>query len=640
MSRTLRILHLEDQADDAELVQDCLEREGFDCRITLVSNRAGFIVALDDPELEVILSDFELRGFDGLEALKLATERVPQTPFILVSGTIGEAAAIESLRNGATDYVLKHRLNRLAPAVTRALQEAEERRNRRAAVDALRYERHFLRAVLESVQTGLIACDADGAMTVFNRSAKEIYGLPSQSPHALLAPRVKVLREDGMTPVAPADMPLERVLRGESVQDEDFVMIPPGASARRVIATGRAVIDEDGRRLGAVVAMQDVSDQRRLTEQLRQSQKMDAIGRLAGGVAHDFNNLLTVILGYGTMLARLPELDDDALQAVREIQAAATRAAGLTRQLLAFSRQQVLAPRVLDLNEVIMNMDRLLRRVIGEDIDLTTSPSADLGRVKADQGQIEQVVLNLVVNARDAMPHGGKLTIETANFEDGSIMLAVSDSGCGMDAGTKSRIFDPFFTTKPVGAGTGLGLSTVHGIVEQSAGHIEVYSELGQGSTFKIFLPRVDAALKRESHEADAIADLHGRETILVAEDDEMVRKILVVGLRDHGYTVLEASNRTEALKQCRSQADARAPLDLLVCDLVMPGIGVAEMMDQLLACQPEVEILFISGYTGRAMVHQGVLDGRANFIQKPFTIDVLLSRIRLVLDGPQSAAA
>jgi signal transduction histidine kinase/ActR/RegA family two-component response regulator len=390
----------------------------------------------------------------------------------------------------------------------------------------------------------------------------------------------------------------------------------------------------------------EIGEHQRTTAALLQSQKMEAIGRLAGGIAHDFNNLLTAILGYTQlMLMRIPR-DHELRGELTQVERAAERAAGLTRQLLAFSRQQVLQPVVLDVNRVIGDVDRMLRRLIGADVDLRTVPAVDLGRVRADPGQLEQVLMNLAVNARDAMPEGGKLTIETANVVldldavDGRpdlapgayVLLAVTDNGVGMSPEVRARIFEPFFTTKSVGVGTGLGLSTVHGIVKQSGGSLEVYSEPGRGSTFKIYLPRVDAPLDAAGTPGPALTARRGTETVLVLEDEEIVRRVVTTTLARQGYRVLEAANRDEALATCAAQRAAGTPVDLLISDLVMPGMNLQEFSTRLPAVQPGLRTLYMSGYTDRAMLHQGLLDGTSPFLQKPFSVEALLLTVEAVL--------
>jgi signal transduction histidine kinase/ActR/RegA family two-component response regulator len=384
-----------------------------------------------------------------------------------------------------------------------------------------------------------------------------------------------------------------------------------------------------------------------LQEQLRQSQKMEAIGQLAGGIAHDFNNLLTVIKGY-SQLSLMELQEGDALKGnIEEIQKAAERAANLTRQLLAFSRRQMMEMKVLDLNTLMRDLDKMLHRVLGEDIGLATLLAADLGRVKADAGQMEQAILNLAVNAKDAMLDGGKLTIETANVElDGVyarahiavtpgryVMLSVSDTGCGMSPEVKERIFEPFFTTKEKGKGTGLGLSTVYGIVKQSGGYVWVYSEPGQGTTFKIYLPRVEEEADALHRRVD-VGDLQrGKETVLLVEDEAPVRGLAVRVLRNQGYRVLEAANGQEALSVAGEHAGEK--IHLLLTDVVMPQMGGKELTDRLKALRPEIKVVFTSGYTDNAIVRHGVLEPGTDFLQKPFSPAALAQKVREVLDAP-----
>jgi signal transduction histidine kinase len=400
-------------------------------------------------------------------------------------------------------------------------------------------------------------------------------------------------------------------------------------------------------RPAALAIARDITQRKSLEAQLRQAQKMEAVGLLAGGVAHDFNNLLTVILGSADLLLDTLGRDRPERGEAEEIRKAGLRAADLTRQLLAFSRQQVLAPQVLDLNEVVATMDKILRRVIGEDIDLRTVPSRDLRAVRADPGQLEQVVVNLAVNARDAMPTGGTLTIETANVELDEayarehaavlkpghyVMLAVSDTGVGMDAETQARIFEPFFTTKPKGKGTGLGLATVYGIVKQSGGYIWVYSEPGHGTSFKVYLPHVTEAAGPVGQSPVPPVSVRGSETVLLVEDEEMVRNLVQKVLRANGYTVIVAASGSEA-EQVAAQHAGR--IHLLMTDVVLPGLNGRQVAQFLSAVRPGIRVLYLSGYTNDAIVHHGVLEPDVAFLQKPFTPAVLGRKVREVLDNP-----
>lgn len=408
------------------------------------------------------------------------------------------------------------------------------------------------------------------------------------------------------------------------------------------------VRDEQGLIVSYVAVGDDVTGKLQLENQLRQAQKMESIGRLAGGVAHDFNNLLTVINGYSEILLhRSPEFPDSVRQEIEQIKEAGQRAAALTSQLLAFSRKQILQPQILDLNHLVANMHKMLGRLIGEDIDLRTVLGPDLGQVKADPGQLEQVLVNLAVNARDAMPGGGKLTIETANVNldlDYSrhhievppgdyVMIAVSDTGVGMSAEVKTHLFEPFFTTKETGKGTGLGLATCFGIVKQNDGHIWVYSEPGQGTTFKIYLPRLQMANKPVDGAIKFKNVPGGTETILLVEDAPTVRRLTARILRQQGYTVLEAGNGVNALKLIGAQPDIQ--FQLLLTDVVMPEMGGQVLVDRLITERPDLQVIFMSGYTDIALSHQGVQLQNPTFLQKPFTPTSLLGKVREVLDKP-----
>ena len=406
------------------------------------------------------------------------------------------------------------------------------------------------------------------------------------------------------------------------------------------------LVDEAGRVLGVASLVQDVTERVALEERLRQSQKMEAVGRLAGGVAHDFNNLLTVILGYSQILAEGVPAGSRLAESTAQIKSAAHKASGITSQLLAFSRKQVLSPRVVNLNDIMLNLDSLLRRLIGEDIEVLTVPASNLGSVKADPGQIEQVMMNLALNARDAMPHGGKLTLETSNeqldanyarnhqpVEPGPyVMLAVSDTGHGMTPETQARIFEPFYTTKEVGKGTGLGLSMVYGIVKQSGGHIWVYSEPDRGTTLKIYLPRVDQPSETTGAEHRPGSIKRGTETILLVEDDSQLRQLSSSVLAHCGYKMLVAATPEEGLEIFKAH---HRDIRLLITDVVMPRMNGRQLAEQIMRISSDVRVLYISGYTNNAIVHYGVLDAGLWFLPKPFTLSALMAKVREVLDSP-----
>ncbi len=451
-------------------------------------------------------------------------------------------------------------------------------------------------------------------------------------------------------------MLLGRVLAGERIDHHETVRRRKDATEVIVSISVAPILDASGAIIGVSKTARDLTAQRkaaealsRTEEQLRQAQKMEAVGRLAGGIAHDFNNVLSVILSYSELLLGGLPPNDPMAGDVAEIRQAAGHAAELTRQLLAFSRQQIVAPKVLDPNLLLAGMDKMLKHILGEDIDLVSAPSPKLGRIRADPSHIEQVIMNLVVNARDAMPTGGQLTIETGDVElDANyarehlgcvpgphVMIAVSDTGTGMDRETQARIFEPFFTTKEQGKGTGLGLSMVFGIVQQCGGNVWVYSELGRGTTFKVYLPRVDGLVEPVQPSAVPVT-LRGSETILLVEDQEQVRVVAESILKRNGYRVLVAQGAGDALLLCEKHPGAIA---LLLTDVVMPQMSGAELAKRFAATRPDTKVLCMSGYTDDSVVRHGVLESGMAFLQKPFTPESLTRKVRLVLDADPAEA-
>ncbi|TMG08195.1 MAG: response regulator [Chloroflexi bacterium] len=629
---TVRILLLEDNDADAELVEVELRRAELDFTARRVVTRPDFERALREFHPDIIVSDHQLPQFSGVAALELARARAPHAPFILLTGSLDDETAVEYMKAGAADYILKGRLTRLGPAVRGALERERMKRQ-------LREREEYFKSLIEQAMDIIAVLDADGAVRYASPSVLPLLGYGAEE---LVGQHIfDLVHPDDIGPALRVFA--EGVATGQGGRLLGLQVRHKDGTYRSLEAIGRYLLDDPVVR-GVVINARDVTERRSLERQLLQAQKMEAVGRLAGGIAHDFNNVLTAIFGYADLLTEEFPAGSPARQDLEEIRKAATRASALTRQLLAFSRQQVLAPMVLSVNDLVDEVDKMLRRLVGEDVELRLILARDAGNVRADSGQLQQVIMNLVVNARDAMPTGGKLVIETADAElteqyaelhqavipGRYVMLAVSDTGVGMDAQTKARIFEPFFTTKEKGKGTGLGLSTVYGIVKQSGGYVWVYSEPGHGTTFKLYLPRVDAPAEPQAPPRET-ATLTGTETILLAEDDEILRPLTKGLLARLGYTVLDAESAEQAL----AVAGARqGPIHLLVADVVMPGASGRELARRLAQSRPETRVLYVSGYTDDAIVHHGMLEPGLKFLQKPFTPAVLARKVREVLDS------
>jgi PAS domain S-box-containing protein len=632
---------MEDNADDAALILAELRRTGLSNESVRVENEQQLRDALRDFAPHIVLSDHSAPGFSGLEALRIVERESPETPFIVVTGSVDEETAAEYIKAGATDYIVKHRLQRLGHAVRRALELRRALEEAAAAGTALARSEQRFRQLVEYSSDVITLLDAKGQIVYSTQALKPTLGYDQG----------ELIGRSVFTLVHPDDQPqAEALFRGLFTSAEPVIRTELRVRHKEGVWRDLEIAGsnhlEDPIVNAIVINYHDVTDKKRAEAALRQAQKVEAIGRLAGGIAHDFNNLLTAILGSTELLLEMLPADHPGREEGQETRKAALRAADLTRQLLAFSRQQVLAPKVLVLNEVVVEMDRLLRRLLGEDVDLRIVLAKDLDPVRADPGQLEQVIVNLAVNARDAMPKGGQLTIETANVVlDAAytaahavvpagryVVLMVSDSGTGMDAETQARIFEPFFTTKERGKGTGLGLATVYGIVKQSGGYIWVYSELAHGTTFKVYLPRVAAPIEPlAAPVAAAAASLRGTETILVVEDQDEVRNLVRRMLQGRGYTVLVAASGQEALPMAEAGSGT---IDILVTDVVMPGIGGRELALLLAPSHPTMKVLYLSGYTDESIVHRGLLSPGLAFLQKPFSSDVLARKVREVLDS------
>ena len=765
MPTLARILIVEDVATDAELIEREIHRAGIGCATRRVDTEPALRDALRSFAPDLVLTDHSMPRLTARDTLQLIQQETPNTPVIVVTGSLDEEIAAEYIKAGATDYVVKHHLERLGPAVQRALDLKRAREEQAQAEEARRQGEERFRALIEHGADAIALLSPDGAVLFLSHSAEKLFGFapselvgrsalellhPDDGPRlqALLADpagrrgapltiELRLLHRDAswraaeavvvnrlgepavgaivvnfrdiserkeaeqalrdseeqyrslvegvrdvifaLSPdgviaslnpafetitgsprgqwlgqpfdqlVHPEDLPLAlelfgRVVRGEPRPTAQFRIRTSRADYRLAEFSATAQLRDD-RLIGILGIGRDVTERVLLEQQLRQAQKMEAVGRLAGGIAHDFNNILTAITGYADLLLEDLAPQDPRRQDAEEIHKAADRATGLTRQLLAFSRQQVLQPRVLDLNALVSELEKMLRRLLGEDVKLATVLAPTLGRVRADAGQLEQVIMNLAVNARDAMPTGGKLTIETGDVEfDGGYaaehypappgkyaMLAVSHTGTGMDPQTQVHLFEPFFTTKEKGKGTGLGLATVYGIVKQSGGFIWVYSELGVGTTFKIYLPRVEAAVEPASGRAAPAPVARGSETVLVAEDEAPVRAVARHALERYGYRVLEAASAEAALDVAQRYS---GPIHVLLTDVIMPGLSGRDLATRLAALRPETRVIYMSGYTDDAITRHGVLEPGFVFVQKPFTPDALARTVRDVLDG------
>jgi len=633
MGKPLRVLMVEDSEDDALLVLRELRAAGYDPTHERVDTAAALEASLDRHPWDLLIGDYSMPHFSGTAALAILRERGLDIPYICVSGTITEELAVAAMKAGANDYVTKGQLKRLLPAIERELREAQARATLRAT------EASFA-TLVEHAPVGIYRSSPEGRFLSANAAVVRMLGYESAAD---------VLGLDMARDVYADAAERQRLVERDTYSDRQYDSVEATWKRRdgrllTVQLSVRAVRNRAGQVEYYETFVRDVTDQRRLQQQVLQSQKMEAVGRLAGGIAHDFNNLLTVITSYSDLLLEDLAPGDAKRDDLEQVRKAADGAAALTRQLLAFSRQQAVEPRVVSLNTVVEGLHKILRRVIGEDIELTTTLAPDLGAVRADVGQLEQVLMNLAVNARDAMPTGGRLTVETANVEHDPdyardreaaavrqfAMLAVSDTGCGMDEATKARIFEPFFTTKEPGKGTGLGLATVYGIVKQAGGFIWVYSEPGQGTSFKIYLPEVDATAERTTAVAGARAP-RGTETVLLVEDAAAVRAVTKQVLERQGYVVLEAPDGEAALRLAQQH---RGPIHLLLTDVVMPRVSGRELAERLTQVRPDMRVLYASGYTDDSVVRHGILELGTAYLQKPFSPESLARKVRDVLDA------
>jgi len=678
------ILIVDDNSQDLTLLQTLLNRHGYG--VTAAANGAEALEKARSERPDMIISDILMPIMDGFKLCRewMRDDRLKDVPFVFYTATYTDPKDEEfALGLGVERFIVKpqeqgvflgmveevisgHKAGRTAApcepqrdeeAFTREYNEALIRKLEDKMIQVEEAKRRLEREVAVHMRTQEDLRESEQKYRVLVANADEAIFIAQDE--VIKFPNPKTLEMTGYSAEELAGVPFTDLIHPEDrgkVLERYFDRLrggaPPDAYPFRIMdKTGEEIwvrltadrVDWEGRP-GVLCFLRDITKERNLEAQFLQSQKMEAVGRLAGGIAHDFNNLLTVTLGYCDLaLARIGSLDP-LRRDLEEIRKASDRCAALTRQILAFSRKQILVPKVINLGDVVADMDNMLRRLIGEDIDLVSVGGKGLWNVKADPGQVEQVIANLAVNARDAMPGGGKLTIEASNVvldetytsghqyvSPGSyVMLAVSDTGRGMDEGTLERIFEPYFTTKELGKGTGLGLSTVYGIVKQSGGHINVYSEPGIGTTFKMYFPAIEEKVTDISKAAALLSEeLRGGETILVVEDEELVRMTIREILARYGYTVLEAQSGGEAVDLCSRR---QGTIHLMLTDVVMPGMNGVELSKRLAPMQPGMKVLFMSGYTADAIVHQGILDPGIAFIHKPFTMDSLARKVREVL--------
>lgn len=648
MKDFIRLLLIEDDEQDAELIRMALEEGEFELSWSRVESEAELRSALAKSTWDLIISDFAMPGFDGLNAFRIVQELRLDIPFIYVSGALGEERAVAAMRAGARDYILKGNLSRLAVAVRRELSASKIKQSERRLEANSRQEQRRLEIAVEASGAGIFEWRKGDLAPHISFRLREILGITEDQIPTLV--EAASWAEERLHP---EDRP-EAIEEFRSFLDGDTERLSLEARVKHMSGTwidlavfAKAVVRSKSRKASHVIGvLMDVTDRRLLEEQLRHAQKMDAIGRLAGGVAHDFNNLLTAILSFTRFAMNSLEQDSRPYQDMEEVLKAGKRAEALTGQLLAFSRRKPISPQVVDVNDLITNLEKMLARLVGEAIRLETHLDPKIGSIRMDPGSLEQVIVNLAVNARDAMPTGGRLCIQTTNVvydEEATngephqlpkgrcVEIRVSDEGTGMDDGTLQRIFEPFFTTKDVGSGTGLGLATCYGIVQQAGGSISVESQLGEGSTFRVTLPTTIEGTRALDSEPPS-QRVRGRETVLVVEDEEPLRRLTVRTLAELGYRVIQAKNGADALA---SYGAVATEIDLLVTDVIMPEVGGPTLAKRLLERNPKLRVLFVSGYAPAKMENDGLLDLGVTLLEKPFTPEQLASYVRKVLSAP-----
>ena len=615
----IHALLVEDNPGDARLFLELVRETGAGyLKLEHVNRLDTALARLSSDHFDVVLLDLSLPDENGLATIVRAHAHAPNVPIVILTGLDDEALAVKAVRAGAQDYLVKGHVD--GDLLVRSIRYATERGR---AVEALERREEHYRSLIEHSLDLISILNVDGTIRYVSPSHQQVLGYLLED----------LVGQNVFAFIHPEDVGAVRDVfaRADGAASLECRFRHKDGSWRMLESFGRNLSHLPGVS-GVVVNSRDVTERKRLEEQLHHSQRLEAVGRLAGGVAHDFNNLLMVITGYSQMLLDAINPSDPRRSDLEQVVKAAERATDLTRQLLAFSRRQVVRPIILNLNALVHDMDRMLRRVIGEDIKLITSLAPELKNVRADPRQLEQVALNVAVNARDAMPNGGQLTLETANVQiteeaarehlapkPGSYaMLSIADNGCGMDGEVLARLFEPFFTTKK--NGTGLGLSTSYGIIKQSGGDIWVDSKPGGGTTFRIFLPAAEVPAEPVDVPGETPV-LRGAETILLVEDEDGVRRVVEAMLARHGYNVLSSASCSDAMALAERYA---GPIHLLIADVVMPGMSGRTMAASLIAQRPETKVLYVSGYGGPLDS-----DGAAGFLQKPFTTEELAVKIR-----------
>jgi signal transduction histidine kinase/DNA-binding response OmpR family regulator len=640
MTEPLNILHIEDRYADFLMVERHLRQNDLSARCSRVDSFEGLKEAIDRESWDLVLADYSVPQLNFQDSLDLILTTRPDLPVILVTGTVGEEKAVELLKLGVCDFVLKENLTRLVPAIQRSLKEKKDIEELRHVEARLRASEAKTRSIIENIGIGVTLISSKMEVLEMNHLMREWFpGVDLDQRHTCYRVFIDPQRE-----AVCDNCPTQKTLQ-DGLVHEHTMQTPQAGGARNYRIVSSPILNASGEVKAAIEMIEDITEKLSLEAQLRQAQKMEAVGKLAGGVAHDFNNILSAIIGNSHLLLDQVKDNDHAKCYVEEIMKASERAAVLTQSLLAFSRKQPVTLAVIDLNEVIKGNEAFLRRLIREDIELKINCTGEPLTVLADRGQIEQVIMNLVSNARDAMPNGGKLSIETRPVtldhefvethgygQAGAYsLLSVSDSGFGMDKETQSRIFEPFFTTKEQGKGTGLGLSMAYGIVKKHDGFINVYSEPGTGTIFTIYLPRVQATAQVDKIEIKEVAPLlGGTETILVGEDDAALLKLSTKVLKHYGYRVIEAVDGQDAVDKFVEYGDS---IDLVILDAIMPKKNGKVACDEMKILRPDLKVIFTSGYARDIFEENNTFDENTDFINKPYSPNKLVALVREMLD-------